>query len=47
MSKEKYATISVRLSVEEKAKLVEFCEKYDVSMSQVIRKALKKIINKT
>ena len=40
-----YSTISVRLTTEEKDKLTEYCKENDLSMSQVIRKAIKNFID--
>lgn len=39
-------SITIRISEEEKQKIAEYAKKNDLSMSQVIRKALKDIINK-
>lgn len=39
-------TISVRISEEEKQKLEQLAKKEDLSMSQIIRKALKEYLNK-
>ena len=38
-------TLSIRISEEEKQKLQKFCEEYDLTMSQVIRRAVKEYIN--
>lgn len=40
MAKE-YSTISVRLTEEEKKELEQFAQEHDLTMSQVVRKALK------
>lgn len=42
-----YSTISVRLTTEEKDKLTEYCKENDLSMSQVIRKAIKNFIDQS
>ena len=44
MSKEEVTRISFRLSVEEKDRLMEYCETNDLNMSQVIRKAIKELL---
>lgn len=44
MAKEEIAKISFRLSVEEKDRLMEYCEANDLNMSQVIRKAIKEFL---
>lgn len=44
MASENYSTISVRISAEEKEALVQYCKDNDLSMSQVLRKAIKDII---
>lgn len=40
------ATISIRLDAQEKAELVEYAKKNDLTMSQVIRRALKEYLTK-
>lgn len=47
MANENYSTISVRLSAEEKEALIAYCKEHDLSMSQVLRKAIKDIIQNT
>jgi predicted transcriptional regulator len=42
--KQKYSTVSVRLTEAEKKELEQFCEENDLSMSQVIRRAVKEYI---
>ena len=44
-NKKNYSTLSVRVTTEEKEALVQYCEENDLSMSQVLRKAIKNIIN--
>lgn len=44
MAKDKYSTLSVRISAEEKEKLMKYCEENDVSISQVLRKAIRDLI---
>ena len=39
-------TISVRLTEEEKKKIEQYAEKEDLSMSQVVRKALREFFEK-
>lgn len=39
-------TLSVRISDEEKEKLEQFAKEQDLSMSQIIRKALKEYLDK-
>ena len=39
-------TISVRLSEEEKRAIEEFAKKEDLTMSQIVRKALKEFLEK-
>lgn len=39
-----YSTLSVRVSAEEKEILMQYCKENDLSMSQVLRKALKNLI---
>ena len=41
-----YSTVSVRLTEEEKKDLEVFAKSYDLTMSQVIRKAVKEYIEK-
>lgn len=41
MGKENMATVSIRISQEEKDKLQELAKNNDLSMSQIIRKALR------
>ncbi len=38
-------TLTIRLSEEEKQKLIEYAEELDLSMSQLVRKALKEYLN--
>lgn len=38
-------TLTIRLSEEEKQKLIEYAEKLDLSMSQLVRKALKEYLS--
>lgn len=38
-------TVSVRLEDSEKELLKEYADKHDLSMSQVIRKAIKELVN--
>ena len=38
-------TLTIRLSEEEKQKLIEYAEELDQSMSQLVRKALKEYLN--
>lgn len=45
MADNKYSTVSVRITIEEKEALQKYCEENELSMSQVIRKALKILIN--
>lgn len=45
MADNKYSTISVRITAEEKEALQKYCEENELTMSQVIRKALKNLIN--
>lgn len=45
MADNKYSTISVRITTEEKEALQKYCEENELTMSQVIRKALKNLIN--
>lgn len=40
------STVSIRLSDEEKKALQEFAAKQDLTMSQVIRRAIKEFLNK-
>lgn len=40
------ATVSVRLDKDEKEKLQEYAKKHDLTVSQVIRKAVRLIISK-
>ena len=42
----KNTTISVRLTEEEKNNLLAYCEKEELPMSQVIRKAIKEFLSK-
>ena len=42
--KDKYSTVSVRLTQEEKDSLIAYCEENDLTMSQVIRKAIKEYL---
>ena len=44
MSQE-YSTVSVRLTQEEKDSLIAYCEDNDLTMSQVIRKAVKEYLD--
>ena len=44
MVKENTSTISVRLTEQEKEVLLKYAEQHDLSMSQVVRKALKELI---
>ena len=44
MAKENYSTVSVRLTTEEKDSLIAYCENNDLTMSQVIRKAIKEYL---
>lgn len=37
-------TLTIRLSEEEKQKLIEYAEELDLSMSQLVRKALKEYL---
>lgn len=46
MSKERFSTVSVRMTQEEKEILQEYCDVNDLSMSQVIRKAIKDYLDK-
>ena len=39
-----YSTVSVRLTSEEKEKLVEYCKENDLSISQVIRRAIREFL---
>ena len=39
-----YSTLSVRITKEEKEALAQYCQEHDLSMSQVLRKAIKNII---
>lgn len=43
----KYAPVSVRLTEEEKKALEDYAKREELSMSQVVRKALKNYISKT
>lgn len=38
-------TLTIRLSEEEKQKLIEYAEELDLSMSQLVRKALKEYLS--
>lgn len=38
-------TLTIRLSEEEKQKLIEYSEELDLSMSQLVRKALKEYLS--
>lgn len=38
-------TLTIRLSEEEKQKLLEYAEELDLSMSQLVRKALKEYLS--
>ena len=38
-------TLTIRLSEEEKQKLIEYAEELHLSMSQLVRKALKEYLN--
>lgn len=38
-------TLTIRLSEEEKQKLLEYAEEFDLSMSQLVRKALKEYLS--
>lgn len=38
-------TLTIRLSEEEKQKLIEYAEKLDLNMSQLVRKALKEYLS--
>lgn len=38
-------TLTIRLSEEEKQKLIEYAEEFDLSMSQLVRKALKEYLS--
>ena len=40
------ASITFRLSTEEKEQLKQYCEENDMSISQVIRRAVKEFLNK-
>lgn len=40
-----YVNVSVRMTEEEKKALIEFSEKHDLKMSQVMRKAMKEYID--
>lgn len=42
--KQAYSTVSVRLTTEEKKELESYCADNDLSMSQVIRRAIKEYI---
>ena len=44
MAKDNYSTVSVRLTGTEKQELIDYCEKNDLNMSQVIRKAVKEYL---
>ena len=44
--KQAYSTVSVRLTAEEKKELENYCADNVLSMSQVIRRAIKEYINK-
>ena len=44
MGKDNYSTVSVRLTLEEKEELIQYCGKNDLTMSQVIRKAIKEYL---
>ena len=46
MPKENYSTVSVRITTEEKENLMHFCDNNDITMSQVIRKAIKEYLEK-
>lgn len=46
MPNNKYSTVSVRLTEEEKKELENYSIQNDLSQSQVIRKALKEFLNK-
>ena len=46
MPNNKYSTVSVRLTEEEKTELENYSIQNDLSQSQVIRKALKEFLNK-
>jgi antitoxin component of RelBE/YafQ-DinJ toxin-antitoxin module len=41
---ELYKTISVRITVEEKEALEQYCAEHDMNMSQLIRQAIRSII---
>lgn len=45
MAKEKYSTVSVRITAEEKEAILAYCDANDMSMSQVIRKAVKQYLS--
>ena len=45
MAKENISTVSVRLTIEEKTELIQYCEDNDLTMSQVIRKAIKEYLS--
>ena len=38
-------TITIRLSEEEKQRIAEYAEKLDLTMSQLVRKAIKEYLN--
>lgn len=46
MATEKYSTVSVRLTEIEKEALAAKAKELDLTMSQIIRKALKEYLNK-
>ena len=43
---EETTTLSLRLPKEEKEMLADYAQEHDLSMSQVIRKAIKELLNK-
>ena len=45
MATEKLYQVAARLTAEEKERLIQYCEDNDLSISQVIRKAIKEIIS--
>lgn len=42
----KFSTVSVRLTIEERKELEEYAKENDLSLSQVLRKAVKDLIKK-
>ena len=46
VGKEEMSTVSVRISKEEKEKLQRLADELDLSLSYIIRKAIREIINK-